>query len=104
MIRQTKKKMREVKLQLRFSLRLGLGLMTRLIDGLSLVSSVFRLGIEPATLLISALVTELLTSLTSYFKNFNINLVPRVISQCNMAPESEKFLAVNFIKTGTIPP
>ena len=102
MIRQTKKKMREVKLQLRFSLRLGLGLMT--LDGLSLVSSVFRLGIEPATLLISALVTELLTSLTSYFKNFNINLVPRVISQCNMAPESEKFLAVNFIKTGTIPP
>ena len=64
MIRQTKKKMREVKLQLRFSLRLGLGLMT--LDGLSLVSSVFRLGIEPATLLISALATELLTSLTSY--------------------------------------
>ena len=64
MIRQTKKKMREVKLQLRFSLRLGLGLMT--LDGLSLVPSVFRVGIEPTTLLISALATELLTSLTSY--------------------------------------
>ena len=51
-----------MKLQLRFSLRLGL--MT--LDGLSLVPSVFRVGIEPTTLLISALATELLTSLTSY--------------------------------------
>ena len=63
MIQQTKKKKRKnVKLQLRFSLRLGL--MT--LDGLSLVPSVFRVGIEPTTLLISALATELLTSLTSY--------------------------------------